>query len=95
MTTRRAPIGVAAAVTAACLVAACGGDDGEAARGDGDGSGGTIRVLAAASLSDAFDAGDDGSSVAGTITFGDSNGGTDLSLAASSSAVYCYHVTID
>jgi uncharacterized repeat protein (TIGR01451 family) len=46
-------------------------------------------------LTDAFDAADDGSSVAGTVTFGDSNAGTDLSLAASTSAFYCYHVTID
>jgi hypothetical protein len=33
--------------------------------------------------------------VAGTVVFGNSNGGTDLSLAANSSATYCYHVTID
>jgi len=46
-------------------------------------------------LTDGFDNTDDGSSVAGTVTFGDSNGGTDLSLAANTSAVYCYHVTID
>ena len=46
-------------------------------------------------LTDAFDNTDAGSSDATTVVFGDSNGGTDLSLAANTSAVYCYHVTID
>lgn len=52
-------------------------------------------TIADTALTDAFDAADDGSSVAGTVVFGNSNGGTDLSLAANTSATYCYHVTID
>lgn len=63
---------------------------------------GSLRVSADATctntdttLSDAFDAADDGSVAGSTVTFGDSNGGTDLSLAASANAYYCYHVTID
>jgi uncharacterized repeat protein (TIGR01451 family) len=43
----------------------------------------------------AFDAGDTGSISGSTITLGDSNGGTDLSLAIGASQTYCYHVTIN
>lgn len=44
---------------------------------------------------DAFDAGDSGSISGSTITLGDSNGGTDLSLAVGASQTYCYHVTVN
>ena len=46
-------------------------------------------------LTDAFDAGDTGSISGSTITFGDSNGGADLSLVVGASQTYCYHVTVD
>jgi uncharacterized repeat protein (TIGR01451 family) len=46
-------------------------------------------------LTDAYDAADDGSISGTTITFGDSNGGTDLTLAPNASLTYCYRVTVD
>lgn len=46
-------------------------------------------------LSDAYDAADDGSFSGGAVNFGDSNGGTDLSLAPAGSISYCYDATVN